>query len=80
MGLTLDQFAAASVRKGPGCTVGLLLGALPPSEAEVLAAVLAAGEVEYPHAVVSRVLKEQGHRIERSTIARHRRGECACGT
>ena len=77
MGLSLDAFAAESVRRGPTCSVSALVASLPPKDASVLTDALS--NVSITHAAIARVLKAEGHPIDASTVGRHRKRECACG-
>ena len=68
-------------RKGPGCSVGLLLAQLPDSERAALLAMLADPDWN-AEAIADRVSAEEDIHvtIQGQTIARHRRGRCSCGT
>ena len=62
-------------RRGSPCTVGVLLTELSDDDARELRGALASGMA---HTSIMRALASEGHRFIASTIARHRRGECAC--
>jgi len=66
---------SAPARRGSPCTVGLLLADLSDDDARELRGALASG---MQHAAIVRALTSEGHKFIASTIARHRRGECAC--
>jgi hypothetical protein len=57
------------------CSVGSLLESLPDADAAALADALAGDATA---AQISRVLQGHGHDIAGNTLARHRRGDCAC--
>jgi len=77
VGLSLDEFVAASKPKRQACSVSLLFDALKPKDRAVLQGVLADPTVS--HAAIESVLKRNGHAVAQSTVSRHRRGECTCG-
>lgn len=64
-------------RKGPPCSVGLLLGLLDPDEAEALEGWMR-GPMESTE-IAERVMSEGYADIAGTTFARHRRGGCLCG-
>lgn len=79
MSSILEAIAAeqAAFRKGPTCSAGLLLEALPADErADVEAALLDPG---IPYTVLSRALGKAGHKVGAETLRRHRKGDCSCG-
>lgn len=64
-------------RKGPPCTVGVLLQALPETEADALADMLA--DSAWQGTQIARlVTRETGVTVQGGIISRHRRGDCAC--
>jgi hypothetical protein len=72
-----DQIAAEScVKKGPTCSVLILLGELNDDDAEALREALADPKV--PGTAIQRALLKEGHRIGAYNIQRHRRGACTC--
>lgn len=66
--------ALFEIRRGPGCTVCLLLAELDESESEALAGLLANQKVA--SAALSRVLTAHGHKVAEGTLSRHRLGKC----
>jgi hypothetical protein len=72
-----DQIAAeTTVKKGPTCSVSLLLADL---DAEDRAALLEAlADVKVPGTAIERALLREGHRMGAHNIQRHRRGMCSC--
>jgi len=75
-----EAFAAepAPTVRGPRCAVGRLLTSLSDADADVLRQVLA--DDAWTAKRVSERLSGAGHRVSRASIARHRLGECLCGT
>jgi hypothetical protein len=63
--------------KGPNCTIGIILTALPESEAATLRAAM--GNPHAPSTHIARALEAMGHPVKPFNIQRHRRGECRCG-
>lgn len=78
MSSILEAIAAeqAAFTKGPTCSVGQLLDALPDDERDAVASALA--DPAHPYTVLSRALGKAGHKIGAETIRRHRKGDCAC--
>lgn len=68
----LDEFAP---KKGPLCSVALLLLKVSPEEAEAVRRALAS---DYGSATISRWLADAGHPLKPHVIANHRRGDCSC--
>ena len=67
------------IHKGPTCTVGKMLRAMPDDLAAEVEDVMADDGV--PMTAVARVLKARGipNVPASQTFARHKRGECSCG-
>lgn len=64
-----------------GCMVCRVVWSLEGTEdGKVLAEVLAAPVTEWPHAVICRALEENGHRVTRDAVTKHRNGQCAHGS
>lgn len=85
MGLSAEAFAAAPrARKGPRCTVALVLAALDPEDRAVLSDALAASTDQVSHSAIAFVLetheglRDAGLHLKAHTIGNHRRGNCAC--
>lgn len=73
----LSEFEAEQrIPNRPQCRLGALLGALPEDQRAKLEAALADGLLR--HTSIARVLGRWGHRIAPDSVARHRRGQCAC--
>ena len=85
--MSLAQALAAQVpKKGPDCSVATILASLPPDDAKLLTDTLAAPQTIWPHASIARALGDEAQMGEHavkvlpSTIGRHRKGDCTCGT
>lgn len=77
MALTTEAFPAGQARrKGPPCTVALILAELDAKDRDVLEAVLTDKAVQ--GTTIARVLTAEGHRVASNTVQKHRRRECAC--
>jgi hypothetical protein len=76
MALAAKFTQAKAARKGPPCTVGLLLSFMTGDDRAALEAALADESIE--SRTIWRVLVEEGHEISDTPIARHRRGMCLC--
>lgn len=76
----LDEIAIASsnVRKGPLCTVARILSDMP--EVDAVDLDTAFRDDKYSNKAIFMVLRARGFEVSQTTVARHRRGECACGT
>jgi hypothetical protein len=72
-----EVYDAAAIRKGPKCTIALLIEDLDPETADGLRQVL--DDKRVSHTIISRVLRSRGHYVGDSTIGRHRLGKCKCG-
>ena len=73
-----DQIHAEStVKKGPTCSVALLLADLDDEDRAALTDALADSKV--PGTVIERALLKEGHRMPAYNLQRHRRGMCSCG-
>lgn len=78
MSSILDAIAVeqAAFRKGPTCSAGMLLDALPAAERDDVNAALLDNGI--PYTVLSRALGKVGHKVGAETLRRHRKGDCAC--
>lgn len=76
----LDEIAAASAshRKGPLCTVARIMSEMP--EVDAVDLDTAFKDLKYSNKSILMVLRARGFDVAQTTVARHRRGECACGT
>lgn len=76
----LDEIAAASMshRKGPLCTVARIMAEM--SEIDATDLDTAFKDPKYSNKSIFMVLRGRGYDVAQTTVARHRRGECACGT
>lgn len=73
----LSEFEAEQrVSNRAQCRLGALLAALPEDQRAKLEAALSDGVLR--HTSIARVLARWGHRIAADSVARHRRGQCAC--
>lgn len=72
------EVASASHRKGPLCTIARIMAEMPEVDAADLET--AFRESKYSNKAIFMVLRGRGHDVAQTTVARHRRGECACGT
>jgi hypothetical protein len=59
----------------PRCGVAVLLGSLPPDEADEITAAL---DSDYTAVAIANVLAKHGHKVGYQVIQRHRRGACGC--
>ena len=75
MGFT-DALQQATQKRGPECSVAVLLNTVDKSEAAAIRAALA--DKTIGPTVIVRALGAIGHKFTRSTIARHRNRECSC--
>jgi hypothetical protein len=72
-----DKFTQAkTTRKGPPCSVGVLLSSMTKDDREALIAALADPSIE--SRTIWRVLIDEGHEISDTPIGRHRNGVCQC--
>lgn len=72
-----DQIEAEStIKKGPLCSVALLLTDLDDVDAATLVEALADPKV--PATAIDRALLKEGHRMGAHNLQRHRRGDCSC--
>lgn len=66
--------AQQEFRKGPVCTVAVVLAAHP--EADKIKAAIS--ERAIPGTIIARALAESGSKVGSEAIQRHRRGACSC--
>lgn len=72
-----DQIHAEStIKKGPTCSVSLLLNDLSAEDRAALVDALADPKV--PGTAIERALLKEGHRMAAYNLQRHRRGLCSC--
>lgn len=73
-----EAFAAeeANYRKGPLCSVAVILSRLDKEDAAALKVAL---ESDTPNSFIVRALESIGQKVKAETVARHRRGGCNCG-
>lgn len=76
MALSAKFTQAKTSRKGPPCTVGLLLEFMSDDDRTALVAALADPSIE--SRTIWRVLIDEGHEISDTPIGRHRNGVCQC--
>lgn len=60
------------------CSFVALMASLSPADLKVLTDCLA--DPWYTDAQIARGLTDEGHRFTRTTVQRHRAGDCRCGT
>lgn len=72
----LEEVAAARPRKGPPCTVAVILEALNDKDAADLRTLLRDKSVF--SSTIATVLERRGHLVGDSSLQRHRRGKCEC--
>lgn len=77
MGQLADAIKAEARVIGGTCTVPGFVAELPKEIRADFNAAIKAGEQT---AKIARALRKLGHPIGDSTLRRHRRGECACGS
>lgn len=78
MGEWLEEMRAQARKpKGPPCSVGQLLIALPDDEAAQL--IEALNDRGITASVIADVLARHGHRIGHQSLTRHRAQRCLCG-
>ena len=66
------------LRKGPPCTISVILAGLDKDDRTALVEALTNPLIS--HTSIYRVLTGNGFRVNIHTVQRHRRGECLCGT
>jgi len=72
-----DQIVAESyVKKGPTCSVKILLNDLDDEDRQALAEAL--DDEKIAGTAIERALLKEGHRMPAHNIQRHRRGMCSC--
>ncbi|HEY7824551.1 MAG TPA: hypothetical protein VIG24_17045 [Acidimicrobiia bacterium] len=72
-----DQIAAeTTIKKGPTCSVSLLLADLNDEDRKALSEAIA--DTKVPGTAIERALLKEGHRMPAYNIQRHRRGMCSC--
>jgi hypothetical protein len=76
-GLLADIYEHNSVRRGPLCSVGLVIDALPKADQEDLRTALLDKNVK--STAIIKALRLRDIILADSTVNRHRRGLCACG-
>jgi hypothetical protein len=64
----------AELRKGPRCSLCVFIESLSKDDAQALLS--AFDDPSFPHTAISRAIAASGGKINPSTVARHRRGEC----
>ncbi len=74
----LDEIQTENrVRKGPLCTVRLILEDLTAEDVDGLNQAMA--DLEVKTTAIRRALVARGFQVGDTSIARHRKGECLCG-
>lgn len=72
----LDEIRRERIKKGPACTVSVLLTKLEKSDAADLQAAL--DDAGISATIIAKVLSERGERISVEALRRHRRKMCGC--
>ena len=67
-----------AIKPGPACRVSRLLDSLTPADRPDYVAALADDNLSC--VTIVRAFGIEGHTIGRSSVERHRRGDCACGS
>lgn len=67
---------AARIRRGPPCSIDLLLRTMAPADADELRTAMD-DPLVYSTAL-ARVLRKRGHEVGHYALQRHRRGDCSC--
>lgn len=62
--------------QGLPCAIAVLLDKLDKPEREGLATILA--DRDWSHSRVFKAIEDEGHKVPRQTLERHRRNECRC--
>ena len=78
MAWSLDEFVAASRPARAVCSIAKILESLDAKDRAVLDGALRNTDVT--HAAIATVLCANGHDIRQSTVSRHRRNGCTCGS
>lgn len=82
MSLLGEIEAATPVRRGPPCTVGMVLASLPLDDRHDLTVALgdkdAFGEYRHRGTKIAEALRKRNILLNAETIQRHRRGLCRC--
>lgn len=73
-----DRVQSAQRDPGFACSIALIQDQLSGSDRAELDTVLA--DRALSAAAIARVLTAEGHVVRQQTVARHRRGDCSCGT
>ena len=76
MSLRDQIIAETNIKKGPPCSVSLLLEDL--NDEDRAAVIEAMADAKIPSTAIDRALLKEGYRVGSHSLQRHRRGECAC--
>ena len=76
MSLLAEMRNAEDARRGPRCSVTVVLESMNDEDAADLRAAL--GDPTITGSVIARILRNRGHRITEQSVTRHRRGACLC--
>ena len=74
--LLADIVALNTPRKGPPCTMGIVLQELP--EDDIKGLLQALDNPTIKSTAIRRALEGRGYKVNDNTIGRHRRKECLC--
>lgn len=72
----IDDLRAASTRRGPKCSVDVLLTTIEPGLAKEVREALA--DPTITKTVLGKWLRDHGHRVTDEAVQRHSRGSCSC--
>jgi hypothetical protein len=72
----LDELRAASTRRGPHCSVDVLLNSIEPDLAKEVREAMVDSTIT--KTVLARGLRANGHRVTDEAVQRHSRGSCSC--
>lgn len=72
----IEEIRQSSPRKGPACSMGIILRSINGDQAKALNAAMS--DVDIQSGAIAKWLGKQGFDCKSHTIARHRRKECRC--
>lgn len=70
--------AVNNTKKGPSCTMQMVMAALSPDDLDGLNRALANPDIR--GTAIRKALADRGLKVSDTTLGRHRRGECLCGS
>lgn len=72
----IEEIRQSSPRKGPSCSVGMILRSVGGDQAKALNAAMS--DLDIQSGAIAKWLGKQGFDCKSHTVARHRRKECRC--